>query len=227
MAGRTTFVIAHRMSALEGCDTRIEVEDGVLEVIDGASSRERSVRALPGSSHVAALSAWGLAAGHASEAKVETVRARSATIFYRKGATMFYRLREPGVGGSPVIAKRMPRDRASAERVLQEQVLARLPIRQLRFCGSAEDEDPGLGWMFFEDPGCTSCAHADGVEALAGWLGHLHASAASACAAAGTTGRPEEFLGAARVAVGHSGPGGVVWGCGRRTHSCSGPLPSQ
>ena len=177
MAGRTTFVIAHRMSALEGCDTRIEVEDGVLEVIDGASSGDRSVRALPGSSHVAALSAWARAGGRASEAKVETVRARSATIFYRKGATMFYRLREPGVGGSPVIAKRMPRERASAERVLQEQVLARLPIRQLRFFGSAEDEDPGLGWMFFEDPGCTSCAHADGVQALAGWLGHLHASA--------------------------------------------------
>ncbi|TMK98996.1 MAG: ATP-binding cassette domain-containing protein [Actinobacteria bacterium] len=178
MAGRTTFVIAHRMSALEGCDTRVEVEDGVLEVIGGASSSgTRSVQALPGSSHIAALSAWGRATGRMREAKVETVRAKSATIFYRKGATMFYRLREPGGDGSAVIAKRMPRERAIAERVLHEQVLARLPMRQLRFCGSAEDEDPGLGWMFFEDPGCTSCAHADGVEALASWLGHLHASA--------------------------------------------------
>jgi len=35
MQGRTTFVIAHRLSTLEGCDVRLLLEDGHVKVLDG------------------------------------------------------------------------------------------------------------------------------------------------------------------------------------------------
>jgi ATP-binding cassette subfamily B protein len=178
MAGRTTFVISHRLSALEGCDVRVEIADGALSVLDGKRSPTvRSLAALSDSGQVAALRAWSRAAGaREAPAQVERTRPDGATLLYRRGPTALYRLHEPARDGAVVIAKRMPREGAMLERTMHEHVLTRLAIPHLRFYGFADDEDPGVGWTFLEDPGLGAYAPADRVKAVANWLGHLHAS---------------------------------------------------
>jgi len=34
MRGRTTFIVAHRLSTLEGCDLRLEIEGGRLVAVE-------------------------------------------------------------------------------------------------------------------------------------------------------------------------------------------------
>jgi ATP-binding cassette, subfamily B, bacterial len=203
MAGRTTFIIAHRLTTLEGCDMRVEVEAGELTVIgSGAPSRPFAARtATPpatreeGGEKAPAgepLPLSRLRDGRAFRALPDQSQATASSAWRRlgagtapsdvetlraKGATVVYRLHGAGDAGAPVIAKRAPRANARLERSLHEEVLPWLPIPHLRLYGYLGDEIPDFGWIFMEDPGGTSCAGADGMRALGRWLGHLHAGA--------------------------------------------------
>jgi ATP-binding cassette subfamily B protein len=44
MEGRTTFMIAHRIGTLEGCDIRMELAHGrLVSLVRGTAPRERAV----------------------------------------------------------------------------------------------------------------------------------------------------------------------------------------
>jgi aminoglycoside phosphotransferase (APT) family kinase protein len=100
--------------------------------------------------------------------------------------SIVYRLRGAGPAAGNVIAKRSGMHNISVERAVYQQVLSHVPVSTPELYGFVEDEDPGYGWLFFEDVGDSPYA-AELAEhrALAGeWLGLMHSTAASISAAA-------------------------------------------
>jgi len=93
-----------------------------------------------------------------------------------KHKTAVYRLTGDGANGSAVIAKRCGATSAVVERLVYEQLLARLPVPALRCYGFVPEAEGEFCWLFLDDAG----GHAyspDSAEhrALAGrWLGTVH-----------------------------------------------------
>ena len=93
-----------------------------------------------------------------------------------KHKTAVYRLTGDGANGSAVIAKRCRATTAVVERLVYEQLLARLLVPALRCYGFVPEAEGEFCWLFLDDAG----GHAyspDSAEhrALAGrWLGTVH-----------------------------------------------------
>lgn len=102
-------------------------------------------------------------------------------ILKRKEKGSVYRLSGVGAGGSDVIAKRCPLDKARVERFIYEQVLPKLPASPLDYYGSVSDEDARFAWIFMED--CRGEPYTpvrpEHRAIAARWLGLLHTTAAS------------------------------------------------
>jgi ATP-binding cassette subfamily B protein len=153
MAGRTSFMIAHRLSTLEICDLRLELEKGriVTRAREPAPKAPQSVRvsrpAEPDEvSDHPAVRAW-LSLGGRMARQVHVLRASKR----RKRAT--YRLEGAGPDGLPVIAKLCKRKTAEVEIAVYRKVLPLLPTPSLRFYGELEDADRQHHWLFLEDAG--------------------------------------------------------------------------
>ena len=155
MAGRTSFMIAHRLSTLDGCDVRLEIEGGRMEAgTSEPAGRERRPATQRASSNGAAaavapldhpaVTAWISLGG----AKARAVSVLKAKRFHKRGV---FRLEGAGPGSSPVIAKICRRKTADVESAVYEDLLPRLSVPSLRYHGKVPDEDRGFCWLFMED----------------------------------------------------------------------------
>jgi len=82
--------------------------------------------------------------------------------------------------GTGVIAKRALRETALFERLIYQDILAKLPLRALRFHGFLDEESSGFSWLFLEDAGGIECSLENETyrKLAASWLARLHVSAA-------------------------------------------------
>ncbi len=116
-----------------------------------------------------AVRAWSqLQSHHAEPVSIEVLKHE------RKCAA--YRLNGIGSGGTSVIAKRCRAATARVQRLIYEEVLARLPVPALRCYGFLEEQEGEYCWLFLQDaaeePYCSQLAEH---RALAGsWLGRIH-----------------------------------------------------
>ena len=125
MSGRTSFMIAHRLSTLDVCDLRLEMDGGrIVNAPPTAPRRERvrSRSAAPDVPEHPAVAAW-LSLGGAKPRHVTVLKSKR---FRKRGV---YRLEGAGPGGSPVIAKICKRKTAEVESAVYEELLPGLPCR--------------------------------------------------------------------------------------------------
>lgn len=193
MSGRTNFMIAHRLSTLDVCERRLEIEHGRLAegapaevaagpvpVSNGAGARRAPTS--PRAPEVVrsrledhpAVTAWARLHPDA-EPRALTVLKRSKR--KRKSAT--FRLEGCGPEETSVIAKRCRRNDAELESAIYRGVLPRLPAASLRYHGMV-DEDAEWGWIFLEDAGDErySPLIPQHRRLAARWLAALHGFAA-------------------------------------------------
>lgn len=145
MSGRTTFMIAHRLTTLEGCDLRLEMDGGRM------AETPRRPRVAPGPpvepAEHPAVAAWR-SLGGAAPRRVEVLKASK-----RRRRPGVYRLEGAGPGGSDVIAKICPRKTAEVEDAVYTRLLPQLQMPSLRYHGMLRDEDRRHCWLFLDDAG--------------------------------------------------------------------------
>ena len=161
MAGRTSFMIAHRLSTLDACDMRLEVEHGRLPSAGGPQDHP-------------AVKAWSRLQPAATGPYEVTILKSSK----QKRKSAIYRLESSQDDSSTVIAKRCRRSIAELESTIYQDVLPALPITSLRYHGMVDDGD-GRWWLFVEDAGDRLYSPFDpGHRKLAArWLAALHGAA--------------------------------------------------
>jgi ATP-binding cassette, subfamily B, bacterial len=193
MSGRTNFMIAHRLSTLDVCDRRLEIEHGRLTEVGRREAAGRRLPVLNGARAGKAASsppepedirldfedhpavkAWGRLHPEA-EPRALTVLKRSKQ--KRKSAT--FRLEGCGPDGTSVIAKLCRQNDAKLERTIYRGVLPKFPAASLRYYGML-DEDAEWGWIFLEDAGVErySPLIPEHRRLAARWLAALHGFAA-------------------------------------------------
>jgi ATP-binding cassette subfamily B protein len=169
MSGRTSFMIAHRLSTLDGCNKRLELDHGRLR---GGRTPKRQPVQVELTTHPA-VRAWSrLGAG--AEPQALTVLKGSK----KKRKSEIYRLEGCGPDGASVIAKRCKRSTAAVESTIYEDVLPVLPIASLRYYGMV-DEGEERCWIFVEDAGDErySPLVPEHRRLAARWLATLHDAA--------------------------------------------------
>jgi ABC-type transport system involved in Fe-S cluster assembly fused permease/ATPase subunit len=182
MVGRTSFMIAHRLGTLEGCDLRLELDGGRLTT--GTSHRPElrttapPVRSPKRRTASPATVGNGRAPRRTSSGSGELLdhpavkawmsltgsKPRSARVVKRgkrPRKRVTYVLEGAGPGGSPVIAKLCRRKTAEIESAVYEQVLPDLPMSGLAYYGSVPDTDREYSWLFLEDAGGELYSPAD------------------------------------------------------------------
>jgi len=181
MAGRTTIVIAHRLSTLGNCDRWLELLPGgkTRETIEPPSGTRRHAArhsAAPDARHPAAR-AWAQVGEGLSNLRAVTQVERPNPSLRK---SIVYRLEGAGECGATVIAKKCRRQRGQIERTIYELVLPKLSLPYPRFLGMANDDD-GSCWLFLEDAGDEAYSPLDPKHrVVAGhWLGALHSSTTS------------------------------------------------
>jgi hypothetical protein len=95
-----------------------------------------------------------------------------------------YRLLEGIPGGESIIAKRCVTKTGIFERVIYEEILPLLPVSQLHYYGSFQENDSYM-WLFLADAGKFSFSPGDESDRIlaAHWLGGLHRFAPQTSAA--------------------------------------------
>jgi ATP-binding cassette subfamily B protein len=197
MAGRTTFMIAHRLSTLDVCDQRLQLDKGRLVAgsprsrhgrrgsarqasrrriqVPAGSGSNRNGGAVVSSGRLSdhpAVKAWIMLAGK----KPLQVRLLKGGKRRKRGT---YRLEGAGPNDSAVIAKLCRRKTAEVETAVYEKLLPLLPTPSVRFYGAVQDGDREHCWLFLEDAGGGrySPAAEDHRRLAARWLAtvQLHA----------------------------------------------------
>jgi ATP-binding cassette, subfamily B, bacterial len=192
MRGRTAFMIAHRLSTLDICDTRLQLEHGRVVGLEGAGAAPRAWPRAAGTARSSGRPSarprrrripvpcdpvdhpvgrvWRtIAPAQTSVARADRLRANEKREIYRLA------LENSATG---VIAKRGPTDTLAVEWAIYESVLPRLPSRGLRCFGFVPDEDGKRAWLFIEDGGDDPCPLEEHGSLAARWLGTLHGAAA-------------------------------------------------
>jgi ATP-binding cassette subfamily B protein len=191
MAGRTSFMIAHRLSTLDVCERRLEIERGrVVELapervqvagplLNGVRPKAARTPSAPdvirsGLEDHPAVKAWSRL-GAAGQPRALTVLKDSK--WKRKSAA--FRLEGCGPDGTSVIAKRCKPSGAELESRVYTDVLPHLPIPTLSYHGMIEDGGEWR-WIFVEDAGGERYSPLDPEHRrlAARWLAALHGSAA-------------------------------------------------
>jgi ATP-binding cassette, subfamily B, bacterial len=186
MAGRTSFMIAHRLTTLEVCDLQFAIDQGRIVRRARRPTKPRRQGAVPivhlagnGANGAAeepsehpAVAAW-MSLGGARPRRVSVLQAKR---FRKRGV---YRLEGAGPGDSPVIAKICKRKTAEVEAMVYEELLPCLSQPSLRFHGKLMDTDRQHCWLFLEDAGTERYSPADPEHRrlAARWLANvqLHA----------------------------------------------------
>jgi ATP-binding cassette, subfamily B, bacterial len=169
MAGRTSFMIAHRLSTLEGSDVRLAIDKGQIV----RRVRPRAGDAAEDLSGHPAARAWR-SLGGAPPAHITVLKSKR---FRKRGV---YRLERAGPEGAPVIAKICKRKTAEVESTIYEELLPHLPMPSLGYYGTVPEGDNQHCWLFLADAGTERYSPIDPEHRrLAGrWLAtvHLHAT---------------------------------------------------
>jgi hypothetical protein len=106
-------------------------------------------------------------------------------VLQKQRKSEIYRLQKGIRSGEPIIAKRCVTNTGKFERVIYEDILPLLPVSQLRYYGSFQENDSYL-WLFLGDAGRFSFSPGDDSHrALAAhWLAGVHRFAPQTSAAA-------------------------------------------
>jgi ATP-binding cassette, subfamily B, bacterial len=172
MSGRTSFMIAHRLSTLDACDLRLEMDGGRILTRRRTPVRVRTQPAPDPSIEHPAVAAW-LSLGGARPRHVTVLKSKR---FRKRGV---YRLEAAGPGETPVIAKICKRKTAEVEISVYEELLPGLPVPSLRYYGNVPDQDRQHCWLFMEDAGTERYSPSDPEHrrVAARWLAtvQLHA----------------------------------------------------
>ena len=203
MSGRTSFMIAHRLSTLDVCEQRLEIEQGRL--LGGGRASAAGFRpAASGAAPVTkgrpvqvelmahpAVKAWSRLHPGAEPRALTTLKSSK-----RKRKSDIYRLEGCAPEGRSVIAKRCKRSTAQVESTIYEDVLPVLPLTSLRYHGMV-DEGEERCWIFVEDAGEErySPLVPEHRRLAARWLAALHGGAAEVPAASRLPDRgPNHYL---------------------------------
>jgi ATP-binding cassette, subfamily B, bacterial len=181
--GRTSFMIAHRLSTLEVCERRLEIDHGrLVEAGEREAPQPHVLAAVAlngnGSGKVnldhPAVEAWGRLQPDA-EPRALTILKDSK--HKRKSAT--FRLGGCGADGTSVIAKLCRTGDAQVESMIYRAVLPRMPVASLHSYGTV-DADADWCWIFLEDAGDERYSPLiPEHRRLAGrWLAAVHSSSA-------------------------------------------------
>jgi ATP-binding cassette, subfamily B, bacterial len=208
MAGRTSFMIAHRLSTLDVCERRLEIDHG--RIVDAATAGAPVAAGQPALNGAGASAARTPAASEVIRSGLEdhpavkawsrlrpSDRPGALTVLKKKRKAAAFRLEGCGPEGRSVIAKRCDRSTAELERTVYEHVLPGLPIRSLRYHGTVK-EDADWCWMFLEDAGGEPYSPfiPEHRRLAARWLAALHGSAAEIPEASRLPDRgPDHYLG--------------------------------
>ena len=181
MAGRTTIMIAHRLTTLGNCDRWLELLPGgktraTCKPPSGVR-RHAARRSAPREARHPAARAWAQIGQGLSNPRAVT-QVEPPEVGFPKST--IYRLEGAGECGATVIAKKCRRQRGQIERTIYELVLPKLSLPYPRFLGMANDDD-GSCWLFLEDAGDEAYSPLDPKHrVVAGhWLGALHSSTTS------------------------------------------------
>ena len=180
MSGRTSFMIAHRLSTLEASDLRLELNNG--RIVNRArrpsphAPRAVRVRGPAAPDEVLdhpAVKAW-LSLGGAKPRHVSVLKAKR---FRKRGV---YRLEGAGPGDSPVIAKVCKRKTGEVESAVYEHLLPGLPMPTLHYYGNVPYGDRQHSWLFLEDAGAEpySPVEPEHRRLAAHWLASVQLHAA-------------------------------------------------
>jgi ATP-binding cassette subfamily B protein len=209
MRGRTTLMIAHRLSTLRECDALLEVEDGrvivrlpdvaaahpsngrteILDLVHARSVVGATLREAPAKSSAPApltlddpVRAWGrVSESSIASSDVSVVRPKRWT---EPGRHLYvFKLDGAGEAGASVAAILCHPERAEWERRVFEEWLPRLGVSSARYYGSTRDPDRSMIWQFteFVEPGSFCADDPSHRELLAEWLGAFHAASRAAC----------------------------------------------
>src|SRR5438034_4571101 len=186
MAGRTTLMIAHRLSTLEECDRRLEIDHGRIVALpttathaaprrsrNGARRTRRTASTREAIDDHPAATAWlRLDIGPAPES-VEVLKTPDGKRVWK---SQVYRLRGAGPNRENVIAKQAGLERIRLEHWVYEEVLPRVLLATIGCYGSIEHPGGDAGWLCLEDAaGVPYAGAAADHRRLAGeWLGALH-----------------------------------------------------
>jgi ATP-binding cassette subfamily B protein len=206
MAGRTSFMIAHRLSTLEVCDRRLEIDRG--RVVE-PSPKELPVTARPGRNGARSKAALIRLASAIARSGLEghpAVKAwsrlhpgeppRGIMVLRERRKSATFRLDGCGSREASVIAKRCRRSAAEIESTVYGAVLPGLPINSLRYHGTVEEDEDSC-WIFVEDAGGGHYSPLDPEHRrlAALWLATLHRSAAESPEASRLPDRgPDHYL---------------------------------
>jgi ATP-binding cassette, subfamily B, bacterial len=184
MQGRTTFMIAHRLSTLDACDVRLRVEGGAVAQVAPIETIRRSAaaRAVIGKRQRpvlgvdAAVTSWA----HVRPTGAPSTPTAAVTLKPFKGGSVVHRLVGLGPGGSDVIAKCADRATVEFECSLYTDVLPSLPVETVACYGAARSRDEALAWIFLTDAGGMpySPERPDDRRVAARWLAAMHTAAA-------------------------------------------------
>ncbi len=188
MSGRTSFMIAHRLSTLDVCERRLQIERGRVAEVTPKRAPVTQPAALNGArSHSTpsalerhpAVRAWKRLEPGARPRDLRVLKERSKGI--RKSAV--YRLDGGGPGGSPIIAKLCRRAAAEVEHTVYRDVLPHLPVPALR-CHGMLDEGGDFCWLFLDDAGTGlySPLNKEHRRLAARWLAAAHTTGARTAA---------------------------------------------
>jgi ATP-binding cassette subfamily B protein len=202
MEGRTTFMIAHRLTTLRNCDLWLELDEGGLKKLgygpppaasrlapsagapvhpDGNGRRRKAPFAITaGVAQHPASQAWlGLTAGGKPPASIEVLKSSKKVLVCR--------LHGAGPSGKNVIAKRQRRVELASERTLYEEIIPHLPVTATRYYGHFQDDANDSDWIFLEDAGGEpfSLQSEQHRRLAARWLARLHTSAPGIASLAG------------------------------------------
>ncbi|HET7249389.1 MAG TPA: phosphotransferase [Gemmatimonadales bacterium] len=107
-------------------------------------------------------------------------------VLRQHGVNAVFRLVGVPAAADTVIAKRMPRAKAQAERTMYERVLPHVPVAVPRYYGALAGDAPASEtWLFLEDVGSErySDTHPEHLALTARWVAGLHGSASAVAAA--------------------------------------------
>jgi ATP-binding cassette subfamily B protein len=214
MAGRTSFMIAHRVSTLDVCERRLEIERGRIverapESVQVAGPSLNGVRPkadrVPSASEIIrsgledhpAVKAWSRLRPAGQPRALTVLKDKK---WKPKSAT--FRLEGCGPEGTSVIAKRCTPSTAELESKVYTDVLPHVPIPTLSYHGMIDDGEEWR-WIFVEDAGGERYSPLDPEHRrlAARWLAALHGSAAEIPEARRLPDRgPDHYLGHLRSA---------------------------
>lgn len=186
MEGRTTFMIAHRLSTLEGCDIIVRVADGRVERLDQGEATTADLPRGAGAKHEAAEATEagepdaGLEATRAAAALVSGFRATKVRAYpsVHPVSTVYHVFEE--WSGRSLALKRQSRSSAAIEDHVYRRILPALQVPRVRSYGTwPSPSRVAEAWLATDhvrgpqlDP-----AKPEHSTAMARWLGMVHVRA--------------------------------------------------